>query len=136
MRLDVSTFPVNDITFGSATRWNDGVLEINKQELIDLVLEDPYVAWSDIDLARPGDSTRIARIRDIIEPKVKADGPGIAYPGISGRAVETVGQGRTHRLGGHGDVHGRGRARHGERRHRRGPSNSDRAEIARRLVIV
>ena len=51
-------------------------------------------------MARPGDSTRIVQIRDIIEPKVKVSGPGVTYPGISGRDVSTVGQGRTHRLGG------------------------------------
>ena len=100
MKLEVGTFPVNDIVFGTETQWSDGVLELDKEELLDLVMEDPYVAWVGIEVARPGDNTRIVRVRDIIQPKVKADGPGVTYPGISGRDVETVGQGRTHRLGG------------------------------------
>ena len=85
---------------GTQTRWRDGVLSIDKDELLALVMEDPYIGWADIDVARPGDSTRIVQIRDIIEPKVKVSGPGVTYPGISGRDVTTVGQGRTHRLGG------------------------------------
>ncbi len=100
MRLEVGTFPVKDVTFGTQTGWSDGVLEINKGELLGLVMEDPYIAWADLEVVRPGDDTRIVKIRDIIEAKCKAEGAGSTYPGISGRPVETVGQGRTHRLGG------------------------------------
>ena len=100
MKLEVGTFPVRDIVFGAQTRWQDGVLSINRDELLALILEDPYIGWAEIDVARPGDSTRIVQIRDIIEPKVKVSGPGVTYPGISGRDVTSVGQGRTHRLGG------------------------------------
>ena len=100
MKLEVGTFPVSDITFGGETRWRDGILEVNRQDLLDLVLQDPYIAWTDIDIVRPGDDVRIVRMRDIIEPKIKVTGNGQTYPGISGRAVDIVGQGRTHRLGG------------------------------------
>jgi len=100
MKLEVGTFPVRDIVFGSQTRWADGVLEIDRDELLAMVMEEPYVAWADLQVARPGDPARITYMRDIIEPKVKVQGPGAVYPGISGRPVETVGQGRTHRLGG------------------------------------
>ena len=100
MKLEVGTFPVRDIAFGTQTRWQDGVLSVDKDELLALVMEDPYIAWADIDVTRPGDSVRIVQIRDIVEPKVKVSGPGVTYPGISGRDVTTVGQGRTHRLGG------------------------------------
>lgn len=100
MKLEVGSFPVNDIRSGTSTSWKDGVLEINSQELLDLVLEDPYIAWADIEVVRPGDNTRIVCMRDIIEPKIKVGGLGQTYPGIAGRAVDTVGQGRTHRLSG------------------------------------
>jgi sarcosine reductase len=98
MRLQVGRFPVQDIVFGGQTRWADGVLAVDKAELLELVREDPSVAWADVEVARPGESARIIRIRDIIEPKVKVQGPGVVYPGIAGRPVELVGQGRTHRL--------------------------------------
>ena len=80
MKLEVGTFPVRDIVFGTQTGWRDGVLSVDKNELLALILEDPYIGWADIDVARPGDSTRIVQIRDIIEPKVKVSGPGVTYP--------------------------------------------------------
>jgi hypothetical protein len=76
------------------------VLEIDKRELLDLVTDDPAVAWAEIEVARPGESVRIIRIRDVIEPKIKVEGPGVTYPGIAGRPVAIVGRGKTHRLGG------------------------------------
>jgi glycine reductase len=43
-------------------------------------------------------------LRDVVEPRVKVSGPGIAYPGWFGRSIDTVGRGRTHRLAGVGVV--------------------------------
>jgi glycine reductase complex component B subunit alpha and beta len=100
MTLEVGNFPVTDVVLGGRTRWADGVLEIDKRELLDLVMDDPAVAWADIEVARPAESARIIRIRDIIEPKIKVEGPGVTYPGIAGRPVAIVGRGKTHRLGG------------------------------------
>jgi sarcosine reductase len=100
MKLQIGRFPVQDIVFGARTRWADGILEEDKDALLGLVREDPSVAWADVEIARPGGSVRIIRMRDIIEPKIKVQGPGTAYPGIAARPVETVGQGRTHRLSG------------------------------------
>ena len=100
MTLEIGTFPVTDVVVGGRTRWADGVLEIDTRELLDLVLDDPAVAGADIEVARPGESARIIRIRDIIEPKCKVEGPGVTYPGIAGRPVAIVGRGKTHRLGG------------------------------------
>ncbi len=74
--------------------------EIDKRELLDLVMDDPAVAWADIEVARPAESARIIRICDVIEPKIKVEGPGVTYPGIAGRPVAIAGRGRTHRLGG------------------------------------
>ena len=100
MRLEVGTFPVSEIVEGSQTHWNDGVLEIDLGELRSIVSEDPNVGNFEIDIVQPGDDVRVINYMDIVEPKVKLDGPGIAYPGICGRSTAMVGQGRTHRLGG------------------------------------
>ena len=86
MTLEVGTFSVHDIQFGHQTRWRDARLEVNRQELLGLVLEDPYIAWADIEIVRPGDDVRIVRMRDIIEPKIKVTGTSQTYPGIAGRA--------------------------------------------------
>src|SRR5262249_59822066 len=55
---------------------------------------------ADLQVVRPGESARIVTIQDIVEPRVKVAGRGVAYPGIAGRSVETVGDGRTNRLAG------------------------------------
>jgi glycine reductase complex component B subunit alpha and beta len=99
MRLEMATFPVHEVKFGSETRWHDGVLEINKDEIVrEVFREDPRIETVDIEIAYPGESTRIWPVRDVVEPRFKVEGPGMVYPGIVGRDVKTVGQGRTHRL--------------------------------------
>ena len=99
MRLEVGTFPVSEARFGQQTRWQEGLLEVNRQELLDLVLQGGHIPSASIDIARPGESVRIIKMQGLFEPKVKAAGPGVVYPGVCGRPVTAVGQGRTHRLG-------------------------------------
>lgn len=104
MRLELGTFPVRDARFGSKTRWSDGLLEIDREAALAAVREDGLVASAKLEIARPGESVRIWPVRDVVEPRVKVEGPGITYPGWFGRSIETVGRGRTHRLGGVGVV--------------------------------
>ena len=100
MRLEMGTFPVREVVFGSRTFWNDGVLEVDRDELLNAVRSDPRIEKADIELARPGESVRIWPVRDVVEPRVKVEGPGVVYPGICGRPITTVGQGRTYRMSG------------------------------------
>ena len=100
MRLELGNFPVEGVVFGSETAWKDGVLELDEGTLLAPILAEPSVRDAGLEIARPGDSVRIINHFDILEPKVKVSGPGTVYPGRAGRPVETVGQGRTHRLGG------------------------------------
>ena len=100
MRLELGNFPVTDIVFGSETRWDDGVLEVDKDRLLSPVLAAEGVEEATLEIVKPGDSARIINHFEIIEPRVKVSGPGTVFPGRAGRSVETVGQGRTHRLGG------------------------------------
>jgi glycine reductase complex component B subunit alpha and beta len=102
MRLEMGTFPVRDVAFGPQTRWQDGVLEIDRESILDILCRDPRIASADLELAKPGESIRIWPVRDVIEPRMKVEGPGIVFPGICGRPIATVGQGRTHRLAGLG----------------------------------
>lgn len=104
MRLELGTFPVNEIKFGASTSWSDGTLEIDSAGLIAEIRKDPRITAASLEIARPGDSVRITTVRDVLEPRVKVSGPGTVYPGICGRPVTTVGSGRTHRLGGVGVV--------------------------------
>jgi glycine reductase len=104
MRLEMGTFPVSEIGFGSATRWQAGRLEIDREAVLREVRADPRIVTAELELARPGESVRIWPVRDVIEPRIKVEGPGVLYPGIVERDVQTVGRGRTHRLAGVGVV--------------------------------
>jgi len=100
MRLEVATFEIKDARFGRQTSLRGGILELDKEELLKPVLQDQYVAKADLEIARPGESTRVVEYENVIEPKLKVDGGGNCYPGVCGRATEMVGSGKTHRLGG------------------------------------
>ena len=104
MRLELGSFPVREIAFGRHTRYDGGRLEVNREAALAAVMRDPRIATAALEIARPGESVRIWPVRDVIEPRVKVEGPGVCYPGICGREVATVGQGRTHRLAGMGVV--------------------------------
>lgn len=98
--LELGTFPVGRVVAGSVTRWHDGTLEVDLDEMTALALQDERIPWASVELANPGDSTRIVNDYDIIEPRIKADGKGQTYPAIVGRQPGPVGEGRTHILGG------------------------------------
>ena len=104
MQLEVGTFPVQQITFGSQTRYQHGHLEVDRAAVLESVRRDPRIASADLELAHPGESVRIWPVRDVLEPRIKVEGPGVIYPGACGRSITTVGQGRTHRLSGMGIV--------------------------------
>ena len=40
MRLELASFPVKDVNFSRKTKYIGGVLEVDKDELVALVLED------------------------------------------------------------------------------------------------
>jgi sarcosine reductase len=102
MRLELGTFPVSDVRFGQGTRWQDGVLTIDREAVLAAVRDDALVATASLEIAKPGESIRIWPVRDVVEPRIKVSGPGVTYPGWFGRSIETVGRGRTHRLAGIG----------------------------------
>ena len=102
MRLTVGTFPVKEAVFGAPAGWRDGRLVIDAARVAALVREDRRIRRVDVDLVRPGEAARIVQVRDVIEPRIKVDGPGQTYPGICGHAPDTVGNGVTHRYTGFG----------------------------------
>jgi len=103
MRLELAQYHIHDVCFGNQTITKDGVLTICKEELLGLLEEDPRLGKVNIELVHPGEKVRIINVLDVIEPRVKADGLGGVFPGITGR-VEIVGQGRTLALKGVGIV--------------------------------
>ncbi|HEY8370724.1 MAG TPA: glycine/sarcosine/betaine reductase component B subunit [Thermodesulfobacteriota bacterium] len=99
MRLDVASFPVRRAELGAETRYGDGVLVIGVEAVRSLVLEDPRIRDVRLEVVHPGDSARVLRALDAIEPLRKVEGPGSAFPGFNG-PPHTCGSGRTHRLEG------------------------------------
>lgn len=99
MRLEMADFPVKEVHFSQRTGYQKGVLEIDKQSLLAGILEDSRIQTADLDLAVPGERTRVINIRDAVEPRCKVTGEASVFPGIMG-PVRTVGEGRTHRLSG------------------------------------
>jgi glycine reductase len=74
-------------------------LEVNREELVSLVLKDQRIRDAGLEVATSGERVRITGIRDAVEPRVKVQGQGQVFPGVLG-PVKSVGTGRTHRLSG------------------------------------
>jgi glycine reductase complex component B subunit alpha and beta len=104
LRLEVERFPVEAIRLDGRTAWDDGVLTVDREELLALVRRDPRIAWASVDAVHPGQSARIVNVHDVWVPMTKEDGPGQTYPALSGRDTASVGQGRTRQLSGIGLV--------------------------------
>ena len=99
MRLEVGNIFIKDIQFGDSTKVENGVLYVNKQELISELSSNEHIKSIDMEIVRPGESVRIAPVKDVIEPRVKVEGNGGIFPGFLSK-VDTVGEGKTNVLKG------------------------------------
>jgi len=99
LRLEIGNIIIKDLQFGPETKVENGVLYVNKEELLKEVSGDERIASIDFDIARPGEEVRIIPVKDVIEPRVKVEGNGGIFPGFINK-VDTVGSGRTHVLKG------------------------------------
>lgn len=96
MKLELANYLVKDVIFGERTKFENGILTINKEEAIGHIMEDEHILKCEIEIAKPGDSTRIVPIKEAVEPRCKVDGRP-AFPGVTGDVVQ-VGDGRTNCL--------------------------------------
>ncbi len=99
MQLEIADFPVRAIGLGGSYRYRSGVLEIDREDLLELVRRDARIVEASLETVAPGEPTRISGIRDIVEPRAKLGGAAQVFPGVIG-AIEGVGGGVTHRLSG------------------------------------
>ncbi|MDU4890919.1 MAG: glycine/sarcosine/betaine reductase component B subunit [Clostridium sp.] len=99
MRLEIGKIFIKDLQFGSETKIDNGVLYVNKEELLNAVSGDDRIESIEFDIARPGEEVRIIPVKDVVEPRVKVEGPGGIFPGFVSK-VDTVGSGKTHVLKG------------------------------------
>lgn len=92
-RLQIDYIRVKKVQFGKKTELSEGVLTVNKEELINQAKSELFGSL-DIKLAVPGESCRILGIHDVMQPRCKADAPETSYPGIWGK-LASMGEGRT-----------------------------------------
>jgi glycine reductase len=99
MRLEMAEFPVRELRLGNSYRYRDATVEVDHDDLVKRVLDDPRIRTARFDVVTPGDRVRVTGIRDVVEPRVKFGGAGQVFPGALG-SVTPVGNGLTHRLSG------------------------------------
>ena len=94
MELEFKYIDITGMEESDKTCVSGGQLKVCKQEIIDLIKEDPYIEEVRIELVRPGESVRIAPVKDVLEPRVKLDEKGGYFAGIYASA-DSAGTGQT-----------------------------------------
>ncbi|MFP4372300.1 MAG: glycine/sarcosine/betaine reductase component B subunit [Halanaerobium sp.] len=94
MKLELAQITINDIQFADQTKVSDSTLYINRKELLKVIGQDSRIIDINLEIVHPGDKVRIIPVKDVIEPRVKAEGPGDVFPGFIG-GEEMVGSGLT-----------------------------------------
>jgi len=103
LKLELGFIKINDVQFSNECAVKDGILYVNPEDVKAFVYDHDdckaYIKSINFDIAKPGESVRITPVKDVIEPRVKVEGPGGLFPGFVAN-VDTVGSGRTHVLKG------------------------------------
>lgn len=99
MKLELGNILINEVVLGEESKVEDHVLYLDQQAIVDMVLEDDHLASCHVEIAKPGEKTRITPVKDVIEPRCKVDSTAGIFPGVMHK-VDTVGSGRTHVLKG------------------------------------
>ncbi|MBI4494951.1 MAG: hypothetical protein HY690_19430 [Chloroflexi bacterium] len=94
----MASYLVGDIQFSNRTRFEHGVLHVDRDELRGLLLQSGDFEDVSLEIVRPGEAVRLIHVMDVAEPRFKP-GIGSTFPGFVGPR-KTVGEGRTHRLAG------------------------------------
>lgn len=92
MALNLEMIHIKDVRFGSRTFIENGLLTINKAEMMEELKDERFVSL-DADIAKPGESVRIIPVKDVIEPRIKVE-TGKYFPGILD-GYELCGEGTT-----------------------------------------
>lgn len=99
MKLELGRINIKDIQLGRKLELEDGILTINTNELRNKLKEDINIKEIKVDIARPGEKTRIIPVKDVIEPRVKIEGEGNGFPGVS-TEIAQLGAGKVNTLNG------------------------------------
>lgn len=95
MRLDIGLVHVEQVCFGPQTAIEKNILTIDRRELAARLEEEPLFERVEVELAHPGESCRIIRVLDVVQPRYRLNGPN--FPGaLEGHGL--VGAGETRAL--------------------------------------
>lgn len=97
MKLELRRIHIKDIQLGNETSVKNGILTVNTDELIKKLKEDENIKEVKFDVARPGEKVRIIPVKDVIEPRVKIEGEGNGFPGVSTKMAQ-LGDGKVNVL--------------------------------------
>jgi len=103
MKLTIESVAVSDVQFGEKTLFKDGVMYINKEDILAFLQEEPCIDTLKLDIAYPGESVRLVNVVDIVQPRCKIEG-GIDWPGVLTDDFQIVGNGVTRSVEGMGIV--------------------------------
>lgn len=76
MRLEMAEFPVRQLKLGNGFQYRGEVLEVDENELINTVCDDPRIGGAEVAVVVPGEKARVTGVRDVVEPRIKAHGTG------------------------------------------------------------
>lgn len=96
MKLEIGNFYVKSIEFSNETSYENGILRLNKEELLNFIKEDERITDADLHIVIPGEMIRLCPVKEAIEPRVKVDNRAL-FPGFTGD-LENCGHGKTHAL--------------------------------------
>ena len=82
MRLEHNLIYIKDVVLGDVNKVEDGVLTVDVEGLKAAVMTDDKVKDVKVDLAKPGERTRIVPVKDVIEPRFRV-GRTNGFPGVT-----------------------------------------------------
>lgn len=99
MRLTLQVHNVQSLSWGGATRLQQGKLQVDRQALETELLQDSRLTAVDLQIAAAGEACRIVPVFDVVEPRAKLDPASADFPGVL-TPVRAVGMGTTRVLRG------------------------------------
>lgn len=98
MKLQLDIHQVKGARFGERTAIENGVLSVNRDQICEKLAADARLSDVQVELARPGESCRIIRVVNVIEPRARDRQSGPDFPGtLPNDAIgkRSAGDGRT-----------------------------------------
>lgn len=99
MKLELRNINIENIELGNETSVKNGVLTVSEEGLINKLKEDERIKEVVLAVARPGEKVRIIPVKDVIEPRVKIEGEGNGFPGVTTKMAQ-LGSGKVNVLKG------------------------------------